>query len=1027
MSESLRDSAITSFNEALELMQKGQNKEALKALEKAEEAADQAEAYDIFLYIQALKGHLMQAIGAYEEALNIHSLILKAAEELLSKDPDNELYQSILQMNLDGIINLGNLFYNMGRFLQAKNYYESHLLISQELFEKDLENVTYQSSVATTLNNLGNLLSDMGRIEEAKQRYEKALEIRQKLLNNDPENVVYQSYVGGTLNNLGALLSDMGLTEEAKERCEKALDMYEKLLANDPANVSYQSYVGTTLNNLGALLSDMGRIEEAKERYEKALEIYTEPMQYLTIGKKSHSIMKLIELNTEQAKKGNQYDQMRCLKEAVELCKRYQNFFIKYELKHERELVTGAGLSAYIDFLLKNIRAEPNTGKRAGEYEKAIKAVEELKSVEENEDISKLCDSTSYYLSGRKLVNEALSLKQPDLELLNQAIEQFKKATETYEKANVCYCVYTGLFEVLTVIEKSEEIDVPRLKKVVEEVTRTLSDDVNPSICASFNDLPQIFEEKDCKTRDKLLFDFLEKINSIEYRPLENLLEYIHRRTKDYFEEPFNPIKLIYENWKLKVIFDDPEKVKGKLTVKAGNRMLFNKFLTSEERENNILEIDYLEKKYFPEGKDEITFSVRGQKKPVIRSIDYFESIPGNKKIRILQHDCCNNSFEGSNLRIAAVQLKYHAYGEDSIVKLTADDAYYRKVMTILKAVKEKADIVVFPEFSIPFEYLEEIQQYADENGIIVVAGSHYVQEKNLGKYGNLFSHEFGEEDLRKNISPIVIPDSKIVHNEKALAARDERGCGFEEGMEAGEVNHILKLREDLRVGVMICYEYVTDDLRKRLIRACNVILVPQTNPSPDIFYRKANSELNIQLCTGNRAHVMVNGIYTWGKDKTTIHGGSTGIALTLDKHSYSKLGENETVIEPVDGVMEQFVYIMSINTDFNTSRDTQTGQEPITLKLIHIFEEAEIPDKLKEKGRKFVELINRINSCNDHNELKCMLIKERGSIEKKTDDIETSLIKQFSPLTNKHIQKLDERKIEELKEKCLFLVIPNN
>jgi hypothetical protein len=219
----------------------------------------------------------------------------------------------------------------------------------------------------------------------------------------------------------------------------------------------------------------------------------------------------------------------------------------------------------------------------------------------------------------------------------------------------------------------------------------------------------------------------------------------------------------------------------------------------------------------------------------------------------------------------------------------------------------------------------------------------------------------------------------------------------------------------------------VNDDLRKRLIRACNVILVPQTNPSPEIFYKKANSELNIQFCTGNRAHIMVNGIYTWGKDKTTIHGGSTGVALTLDKHSYSKLGENETVMEPIDGVMEQFVYIMSINTDFNTSRDTQKGQKPIETRLIHIFEEAEVPDKLKEKSKEFMKLINRINSCNDHNKLKHMLIEERGSIEKNKDEVETSLIKQFSPLTNKHIQKLDERKIEELKEKCLFLLIPNN
>ena len=60
--------------------------------------------------------------------------------------------------------------------------------------------------------------------------------------------------------------------------------------------------------------------------------------------------------------------------------------------------------------------------------------------------------------------------------------------------------------------------------------------------------------------------------------------------------------------------------------------------------------------------------------------------------------------------------------------------------------------------------------------------------------------------------------------------------------MEAGKVNHILKLREDLSVGVMICYEYVNSDLRQRLIRACDIILVPQTNPTPERFYKKANS-----------------------------------------------------------------------------------------------------------------------------------------------------------------------------------------
>ena len=54
MSESLRDSAISLVNEALELMEIDHDREALKTLEKAKEAADKAEANDIFLYIQTL-------------------------------------------------------------------------------------------------------------------------------------------------------------------------------------------------------------------------------------------------------------------------------------------------------------------------------------------------------------------------------------------------------------------------------------------------------------------------------------------------------------------------------------------------------------------------------------------------------------------------------------------------------------------------------------------------------------------------------------------------------------------------------------------------------------------------------------------------------------------------------------------------------------------------------------------------------------------------------------------------------------
>lgn len=876
-----------------------------------------------------------------------------------------------------------------------------------------------------TLNNLGVLLKNLGYIEEAKQRYEKALEINENLLKTYPENISYQESVAGFLNNLGRLLSaEKENWVDAKEKHEKALYMRRKLLETDIRNILYQSHLGTTLNDLGSLLLKMGYAKEAKLKYEEALEIYTQPMHHITIKTKARTILELIKMNSELAKKEEDFvDQMGHLKEAYRLCEENQDFFSRYDLKYERELATGEGLLAYIDYSIRSIRGLPSI-KRLETYEKAISAVEKLNSIGANETISRFSFSAICYLRGRKLVNEAIISGEPDLKLVKQAVEQFKEAKESLDKANVCYCIYLGLLSIWENFDKVKEINISETKNIVDKVLNTLPKDIDPSIKASFEEIPFIFEEKDGKSRMQLLKELERKVSAIEYKALENIFGQVHKKLEDYFEEPYSPIKLIYENWKLKIIFDDPEKVKGKLTIKAGNKSLFNRLLTAEEIKNNLIEIDYLREKYIPKSEDEISFSTPGQKNSVVRQIDYFETINRDKKIQILLNDFSDTVRIGKNVRIAAVQLKYHAYEENSIVKITADDAYEKKVMSILEAVKGKTDIVVFPEFSIPFDYLGKMQKYADENGIIVVAGSHYVSDKNLGEYGKLFSRDFEENDLRKNISPIIIPSLKIVHNEKFLGAREERPIFFDKGMEIGKINNIFRLKERLNIGVMICYEFLNSELRHRLLPTCDIILVPQTNPKPQSFYKEAENEINRPVGGGTKVFVMANGIFTI-ENKKEVTGGSTGIYLTLDKYSNEK--KDQAVITPIDEVMEQFILIASIDTDFYPAWDTQTGQEPIILKLVHIFEEAEILSKSKEKGKEFIELIEKINSCDERNKLKSMLTKERGSIEKKTDDTETSLIKQFSPLMNKCIQDLDELKLEELKEKCIFLVIPNN
>jgi tetratricopeptide (TPR) repeat protein len=376
----------------------------------------------------------------YEKALEIR-------EKLLETYPGNAAYQMDVAMTLN---NLGALLCSMGLIEEAKQRFEKALEMKEKLLEIYPENSIYQFDVAMTLNNFGNLFFEKSRIEEAKQMYEKALEKGEKLLKTDKKNSMYQSFVGGILNNLGGLLYSIGHIEESKQRYEKALEILGKLLKTDQKNVVYQSDVAVTLNNLAILFKNIGHIEEAKKSYEKALEIFTEPMQYQTIGKKSKSIIRLIQLNAEQAEvETNDYLKIKYLEEVYRLCKKSQAFLSKYELKYEKKLVMEAGLSAYLDYAISNIKGERKAEKRVERYENAIQTIKKLKEIEKDKDVEKIFSSTICYIEGRKLINEALRYEQPDLELIKQAANLFKYAKETYKKANVCYCIYIGCLKSL--------------------------------------------------------------------------------------------------------------------------------------------------------------------------------------------------------------------------------------------------------------------------------------------------------------------------------------------------------------------------------------------------------------------------------------------------------------------------------------------------------------------------------------------------------------------------------------------------
>ncbi len=392
------------------------------------------------------------------------------------------------------------------------------------------------------------------------------------------------------------------------------------------------------------------------------------------------------------------------------------------------------------------------------------------------------------------------------------------------------------------------------------------------------------------------------------------------------------------------------------------------------------------------------------------KSIDYFENVGRDNRIKILQYDCSTYISINNYLRVAAVQLKYHIYEENSVVRIKADHNYLNKIMKTLDVLKDEADIVVFPEFSIPFDALRRMHEFATESGIIIIAGSHYVKEVHIREYGELFSRDFDERDLRKNILPVLIPFSKIVHNEKLLDAREGRNLYFDEGIKAGNVNHILKLRDGISIGIMIGNEYLNSDLRNRLISACDIILVPQTNQNLGRFYQIAKADINNPLCFGNKTYIMANGIFTF-EENNKIHGGFTGIISTVDKYLYRR--HEEGILSPVDGVMEQFILLTSINMDVNPVRGNYIGQVPLKTKIIHVFEEDEILRNSESEGRKFIQLLDTIGCCVSKEELKELLTSEKNK----------ALINTFSPLMYKNIQDLNNLYFEEMKNKCRYIM----
>ena len=144
---------------------------------------------------------------------------------------------------------LADLYYSLGDYSQAENYYGQSLKIAQELDDR--------SGIASSLGNLGYIARYRGDYDKAEEYYLQSLQIRQELGD--------RSGIASSLDNLGYIAQYRGDLDKAEEYYLQSLQIRQEL--------GDRSGIVSSLDNLGYIARDRGDYDKAEEYYLQSLQI----------------------------------------------------------------------------------------------------------------------------------------------------------------------------------------------------------------------------------------------------------------------------------------------------------------------------------------------------------------------------------------------------------------------------------------------------------------------------------------------------------------------------------------------------------------------------------------------------------------------------------------------------------------------------------------------------------------------------------------------------------------------------------
>jgi hypothetical protein len=242
---------------------------------------------------------------------------------------------------------------------------------------------------------------------------------------------------------------------------------------------------------------------------------------------------------------------------------------------------------------------------------------------------------------------------------------------------------------------------------------------------------------------------------------------------------------------------------------------------------------------------------------------------------------------------------------------------WLRAKLTIIisTSINNESDILVLPEYSVPFELLEEIFEQIKGTDLTVVAGSHMVTSNSLDIYSRL-KIDINDEHIRCAICPVlhstgnsyIFKNSKSSYEGSLLSPKSE------------SFNWITKYKNgmEINLGIFLCI----DGLKKPFhdtVKEHALIIVPSWSPTTEPFEGIALNALYNELPL---AYVNTSLI---GESRVFVPFPET------DRHWFAEKNSTKEIPKNTEG-------LMTVTIDMNNIRRNRgTVREHLSAELIDV------------------------------------------------------------------------------------------